>query len=214
MLKTNSSWSAKEMRADPKRYDHLLEGTGFSRPQLQAHLALYEGYVKKLGEISDRLGKSDRSTANYSFGEYSELRRREPVAYNGVVLHELYFDALGRKGATRPSEVVKERIAASYGGWEEWLKNMKAAGASCHGWAMVVFDPVREKLATNLVQSEHHVGLFANTPILIALDVWEHAYTLQFGINKAEYLKAFFEALDWDVVRRRLSGIDMTAGMG
>jgi len=197
-----------------KNYGHLLEGTGFSKPQVQAHLKLYEGYVKKLEEISRRLEQADRADANYSFGEYSELRRREPVAYNGVVLHELYFDALGRKGATRPDPSVKEKLAEGYGGWEEWLKDMKAAAGSCHGWALVVQDPLRGKLTTNLVQSEHHVGLFANTPIVMALDLWEHAYAIQFGIDKGEYLKAFFEALDWDVVRHRLSAVDMTVGMG
>lgn len=197
-----------------KQYGRLLEGTGFSKPQLQAHLKLYEGYVKKLDEISKRLEQADRSGANYSFGEYSELRRREPVAYNGVVLHELYFDALGRKGVTRPDPFVKEKLSEAYGGWEAWLADMKAAGSSCHGWALMVQDPLRGRITTNLVQSEHHVGLFANTPIVIALDVWEHAYTIQFGIDKGKYLEAFFEALDWDVVRRRLSAVDMTVGAG
>lgn len=191
----------------PKRYNHLLQGTGFSKKQLQAHFTLYEGYVKKLGEISKRLEKADPSTAHYSFGEYSELRRREPVAYNGVVLHELYFDALTQKGSTRPDPLIKAKLSEAYGSWENWLEDMKAAGMSCHGWALLVQDPVEGKLRTNLVQSEHHVGLFANTPILIALDVWEHAYTLQFGIRKMDYLKAFFEALDWDVVRQRFQGL-------
>ena len=187
----------------PKEYEHLLEGTLFSKPQLSAHFKLYEGYVEKLNEILGRLGKADRAGANYSFGEYSELKRREPAAYNGMVLHELYFDALGRAGRTRPSESVKKQVAESYGSWNGWLKDMKAAASSCHGWALLVFDPVEKKLKTNMVQSEHHVGLFANTPILIALDVWEHAYTIQFGINKADYLKAFFDSLDWEVVSRR-----------
>ena len=187
-----------------KHYEHLLEGTPFSKPQLSAHFKLYEGYVKKLNAILEQLGKADRAGANYSFGEYSELKRREPVAYNGMVLHELYFDALGRVGRTHPDDTVKEQIAESYGGWNNWLKDMKAAASSCHGWALLVFDPVEKKLKTNLVQSEHHVGLFANTPILIALDVWEHAYTIQFGINKADYLKAFFDSLDWEVVQQRI----------
>ena len=121
-----------------KNYSHLLEGTGFSKPQLQAHLKLYEGYVKKLAEISKRLEKADRSAANYSFADYSELRRREPVAYNGVVLHELYFDGLGRKGGPPPDPAVKSKLTESYGGWEPWIADMKAAGTSCHGWALLV----------------------------------------------------------------------------
>ena len=208
-----SASSAVAAAPGPKPYTHLLEGTGFSKPQLQAHLKLYEGYVKKLEEISKRLEHADRASANYSFGEYSELRRREPVAYNGVVLHELYFDALGRKGATRPDPFVKEKLSEAYGGWEAWLKDIKAAGSSCHGWALVVFDPLRCRLTTNLVQSEHHVGLFANTPVLMALDLWEHAYTIQFGVDKGDYLNAFFEALDWDVIRQRLLALGGILGL-
>lgn len=195
----------------PKCYEHLLDGTGFSKPQLLAHFKLYEGYVKQLNVILKRLGTADRAGANYAFGEYSELKRREPVAYNGMVLHELYFDALGRAGRTRPNATVKQHIAASYGSWNGWLKDMTAAASSCHGWALLVFDPVEHKLKTNLVQSEHHVGLFANTHILIALDVWEHAYAMQFGINKAEYLQAFFDALDWDVIGQRFQTLPQSA---
>lgn len=187
----------------PKNYEHLLLEAPFSKAQLQAHFRLYEGYVKKLDEILRRLGNAERSTANYSFGEYSELRRREPVAYNGVVLHELYFDALGRKGATHPEGGLKEEIVRSYGSWEGWLEDMKAAGTSCHGWALTVFDPVEGKLKTDLVHSEHHVGLFANASILVAMDVWEHAYMIQFGGDKAAYLSAYFESLDWNVVQGR-----------
>lgn len=187
----------------PKDYQRLLDGSAFSKPQMQAHLKLYEGYVKKLAEIRERLQTADRLTANYSFGDYSELRRREPVAYNGTVLHELYFDALGAPKASQPGEWVKSKIAAAYGGWNEWVEDMKAAGNSCHGWALLVWDPRDNKLRTDLIHSEHHVGLFANTPILLALDVWEHAYTIQFGINKADYLKTFFESVDWDVIGQR-----------
>ncbi len=195
----------------PRNYEHLLQGTAFSKPQLKAHFKLYEGYVKKLNEILHRLKNADRSAANYSFGSYSELKRREPVAYNGMVLHELYFDALGRKGATCPDAAVKEKLAQSYGSWNDWLKDMKAAASSCHGWALVVFDPVEKKLKTDVVSSEHHVGLFANNPILIALDLWEHAYNIQFGIDKPEYLAAYFESLEWEVIRGRFSKLEEAA---
>lgn len=186
-----------------KSYGRLLGRTGFSDAQLKAHFKLYEGYVGKLNEILVRLKTVDRADANYSFGGYSELKRREPVAYNGAVLHELYFDALGQPQSSDPPASVKKKIIECYGTWARWLADMKAAASSAHGWVLLVYDPSDKKLKTNLVQSEHHVGLFANTSILIALDVWEHAYTLQFGINKADYLKAFFDSLDWEVVSRR-----------
>jgi Fe-Mn family superoxide dismutase len=89
------------MAHEPKDFRRLIsECRGFlSEKQLQAHFTLYEGYVKKLNEIESSLQQADREKANYSFGEYSELRRREPVAYNGTVLHELYFENLGAEHA-------------------------------------------------------------------------------------------------------------------
>lgn len=187
-----------------KRYEHLLGRTRFSDAQLKAHFKLYEGYVAKLNEILTRLRTADRAGANYSFGDYSELKRREPVAYNGARLHELYFEALGPSRASGPPASVKRRIVESYGTWARWLADMKAAAFSAHGWALLVYDPADKQLKTNLVHSEHHVGLLANARVMLALDLWEHAYAIQFGINKSDYLEAFFGSLNWQVVAARL----------
>jgi Fe-Mn family superoxide dismutase len=93
---------AKEIRD----YSHLLGGTleGLSDGQLKAHFTLYEGYVKKLNEIEEKLTKTDRSLTNYSFGEYAELKRRLTVPYNGAYLHEMYFENLTKKG--HPSKAM------------------------------------------------------------------------------------------------------------
>ena len=92
---------ASSMAREPKNFEHLLGGNakGLTDAQLRAHFTLYQGYVKKLNEIRDKLAKVDRGAPNYSFNEYSELKRREPVAFNGTVLHELYFENLGNDGA-------------------------------------------------------------------------------------------------------------------
>ncbi len=187
-----------------KSYEHLLGRTKFSNAQLKAHFKLYAGYVNKLNEILARLQTADRASANYSFGDYSELKRREPIAYNGTVLHELYFDALGQPRASDPPASVKKRIVESYGTWARWLADMKAASASAHGWVLMVYDPSDKKLKTNLVHSEHHVGLVANARVIVALDLWENAYAIQFGIKKSDYLKAFFDSLNWKIVEMRL----------
>ncbi|MEE8424728.1 MAG: Fe-Mn family superoxide dismutase, partial [Elusimicrobiota bacterium] len=144
------------------------------------------------------------SAVNYSFGDKSELLRRHPVAYNGTVLHELYFENLTPAGATKPGTALKKIIDESYGSLDKWVEDMKAAAMSAHGWALTVLDPVTGKLATNLIQSEHHVGLMANTQIVAALDVWEHAYIIDFGIKKPDYIAAFFENVNWDVIGRRV----------
>src|SRR3954465_6130679 len=104
------------MAREPKNFDNLLGGNakGLSDLQLKAHFTLYQGYVKKLNEIREKLGSADRSAPNYSFNEYSELKRREPVAYNGTVLHEMYFENLGN-GSTQADENSKKLITASFG---------------------------------------------------------------------------------------------------
>src|SRR5262245_8126703 len=111
------------MRFEPKDFRRLIaECHGFlSEKQLEAHFELYRGYVKKLNEIEEKLASADRQTANYSYGEYSELRRREPVAYNGTVLHELYFENLGAEGGEPPAP-FKAAFAESCGGsWDKAL---------------------------------------------------------------------------------------------
>ena len=195
------------MALEAKNFDHLLGKTKLTDKQLQAHFTLYQGYVKKLNEILERLGKADRSTANYSFSEYSELKRREPVAYNGTVLHELYFEGLAPAGKTQPDAAVKKMLAESYGSMDKWAEDMKAAGMSAHGWALTVFDPLSKKLVTDLVHSEHHAGLFANSRIVVAMDVWEHAYAIDYGIKKPDYIAAFFENLNWDAVNARVRAL-------
>src|SRR3954453_4773916 len=144
------------MAREPKNFDNLLGGNakGLSDLQLKAHFTLYQGYVKKLNEIWEKLGKADRSAPNYSFNEYSELKRREPVAFNGTVLHEIYFENLGN-GSTQPDAHTKQLIDKSFGSFDAWAADAKACLMSAHGWLAVVFDYSEGKLLNNLIRSEH-----------------------------------------------------------
>jgi Fe-Mn family superoxide dismutase len=192
------------MAHTPKNFDHLLgEVKGFlSEKQLQAHFTLYQGYVKKLGEIEERLAKADPSTANYSFSEYSELRRREPVAYNGTLLHELYFANLGAPESA-PSESVKQAVISSFGNWDAFIADIKGIVGSGHGWCLVTYDYNFNRVRTNFVQSEHHVGLFVDQQVLLAVDAWEHAYFLDYGTKKADYMAGVLKHINWNTVERR-----------
>src|SRR6476469_4371593 len=115
------------MAREPKNFDNLLGGKakGLSDLQLNAHFTLYQGYVKKLNEIREKLGAADRSAPNYSYNEFSELKRREPVAYNGTVLHEMYFENLGN-GSTAANEASKKLIDHSFGSYDAWMADSKA----------------------------------------------------------------------------------------
>ena len=193
------------MAREPKNFDHLLGGRvkGLSDLQLTEHFKLYHGYVKKLDEIWEKLKTADRSEPNYSYNEYSELKRREPVAFNGTVLHELYFENIG-DGSAQPDAEAKRIISDSFGSFDAWAEDAKAALLSGHGWLVVVFDYTEKRLFNNLVRTEHDVGLFANTHIMMAIDAWEHAYFVDYQTNKEEYVANMLAGLDWKVIRQRL----------
>jgi superoxide dismutase, Fe-Mn family len=191
------------MAREAKNYDHLIgKVQGLSEAQLKNHFTLYGGYVKKLNEIDTKLAAADRSAPNYSYNEYSELKRREPVAYNGTFLHELYFDNLTAPG-TQPSEGVKKGLTDSFGSYDAWVADARAALASAHGWLLTCWSYNDMKIRNVLVQSEHHVGLQVDTQVLIAIDAWEHAYFMDYGTKKPDYVSAMIQAIDWTVVDGR-----------
>ena len=194
------------MTHEAKNFENLIsECKAFlSEKQLKAHFTLYQGYVKKLNEIREKLGSADKGAPNYSFNEFSELKRREPVAYNGTVLHEMYFEALGN-GSTAASDHAKKLITASFGSVDGWIADAKAGLMSAHGWVVTVYDYSDGKLYNNLVRTEHDVGLFANVHVMIAIDAWEHAYFADYQTKKADYVGNVLSGLNWDVLNKRFS---------
>jgi superoxide dismutase, Fe-Mn family len=201
------------MARDAKNFDHLLGGNakGLSDLQLKAHFTLYQGYVKKLNEIREKLGTADRSAPNYSFNEYSELKRREPVAYNGTVLHEMYFEALG-KGGTEPNDHTKKLFTAGFGSMDAWLADAKACLMSAHGWLVTIYDYEDGKLYNNLVRTEHDVGLFANVHVMLAVDAWEHAYFADYQTKKGDYVANVLSGMNWDVLNERFKRVGHAHG--
>jgi superoxide dismutase, Fe-Mn family len=202
------------MAREPKNYEHLIgKVKGLSENQLKNHFTLYQGYVKKLNEIEEKLGKADRSAPNYSYNDYSELKRREPVAYNGTFLHEMYFDNLGPEG-TQPGEVFKKGIVNAFGSWDAYIADVKAAAGSAHGWVLTCWGYADNKVRNVLVQSEHHVGLQVDTHVMMALDCWEHAYFMDYGTKKPDYVASALAAIQWTKVEERASQSGMAAPHG
>lgn len=193
------------MVREAKNFEQLLGGNvkGLSDLQLTEHFKLYKGYVKKLNEIWERLRTVDRSAPNYSFDDYSELKRREPIAFNGTVLHEMYFENIGN-GSTQPGDEAKRIISGSFGSFDAWLEDAKACLMSAHGWLIVSFDYKEKRLFNNLIHTEHDGGLMANTHTMIAVDAWEHAYFIDYQTKKEEYVANMLSGLNWDVIGRRL----------
>lgn len=185
-----------------KNFEHLIGSVkGISEKQLRAHFGLYNGYVNKLNEIEEKLKTVERSAANYSFGEFSELKRREAVAFNGTYLHEKYFENLN--GApSDPSPEFKKAVGEAFGSWENWIADVRATGASTPGWVLLTYNRRDGKLHDYVIY-EHHIGLPVDQEVLMALDCWEHAFMIDYATDKPSYMKVFFENVDWKVVSER-----------
>ena len=189
------------MAYSPKNFDHLKGGalTGFSDSQLDQHFTLYKGYVAKLNEIEGKLAEVDNTKPNYSFNEFSELKRREAVAFNGSFLHELYFENLGAN-ATISAELQKALDAQ--GGKDKLLADLKATALGGPGWALLTRNRRDGKLHTYFI-AEHHLGLPIEQELLLVLDSWEHAFMVDFGIKRPDYINAFLENINWAEVSKR-----------
>lgn len=189
------------MAYEAKNYDHLKGGSvkGLSDSQLDQHFTLYKGYVAKLNEIEEKLSGIDNTKPNYSFNEYSELKRRESVAFNGSFLHERYFENMGADQQISPE---LQKAMDAQGGKEKLLADLKAAALCGPGWAILTRSRRDQKLHTYFL-AEHHIGLPIEQELLIVLDSWEHAFMVDYGIKRPDYLNAFLENIKWSVVSKR-----------
>ena len=195
----------------------LNEGAikGLTPKQIKAHIGLYEGYVKKLNEIEQRLEDMRKQmdtdpdilskNANFSYGSFSELKRREIVAYNGSYLHKAYFENL--EPVNEPDDQFKSLLNSSFGSVDKWKAETKADAASTPGWVLVAYDRNRNQLHTWVI-NEHSINVPAIAQdVVIALDCWEHAYAIDYGTDKASYVKVFMENLNWQEANKRLNDV-------
>jgi len=190
------------MSYESKNYDHLKgKLIDLSDSQLEQHFTLYKGYVAKLNEIEAKLAESDSTKSNYSFNEYSELKRREAVAFNGSFLHELYFENLGPDKSITPE---LQRALDAQGGMVKVIDDLSAAALCGPGWALLTHNRRDGRLHTYFI-AEHHIGLPIEQDILIALDSWEHAFMIDHGIKRPHYIKIFIENINWSEVSRRFA---------
>ncbi|MBI4250445.1 superoxide dismutase [Candidatus Uhrbacteria bacterium] len=184
---------------EPKNFDHLLGTPGFSDALLKNHFALYEGYVKNTNLLIQLLSSKEANTP-----EYAELQRRFGWEFNGMRLHELYFGNM-TKIPQIPHSATEEKLNTVYGSIENWKKNFVAVGAMRGiGWTMIVQDNQSNELF-NIWVNEHDVGHLVGTTPLLVMDVFEHAFMLDYGLKRADYIEAFFKAIDWGAVEKRLT---------
>ncbi len=184
-----------------KKYDHLLGTPGLSDQLLKNHFALYEGYVANTNKLADALaGMTTLGTP-----EYNELKRRFGWEFDGMRLHELYFGNMKNGGVALSSAKLTAKIEKDFGSYEAWAKDFKAVGSMRGiGWAVVYFDAEADRLF-NVWINEHDVGHFTGCQPLLVMDVFEHAFMLDYGTKRADYIETFFKAIDWSAVEKRLA---------
>jgi superoxide dismutase, Fe-Mn family len=186
----------------PKTFASIRELKGISLRTQEEHYELYKGYVAKTNEIQKKLDTVDRSTANQIFSDLRSLRVDLSFAIGGVKNHELYFAHLGGDGGS-PGPKTAERIARDFPSFDAWLADFKASGLAARGWVWLALDHDLNTLTTVVGDAQNTFPLWNATPIL-AMDVYEHAYWLDYGRARAKYIEAFFANLDWGVVERNL----------
>lgn len=189
-----------------KKFDLTLEG--ISDKQISQHRdILYAGYVNKLNEIEERLKTADLTKANQAFSDFRALKVEETFAMNGVVLHELYFENLGVKSA-KPAGKLSDLLAREFGSFDRWIENLKACGMAARGWVILGLSTYDGKLH-NYCLDAHNDRVPVNVVPILVLDVYEHAYVIDFGVKRAPYLDAFVKNINWDAAAKRLDRVNL-----
>jgi Fe-Mn family superoxide dismutase len=186
-----------------KDYSKLIGIKGFSETLLKNHFTLYQGYVTNTNKAWDALQAmlKDGKTAA---PEYAELKRRFGWEFNGMRLHELYFENLGGNGVMSKSGKMAKLLPGAYGSVEAWEKDFRATGAMRGiGWVVLYQDDTNGWLFNQWI-SEHDGGHPAGCRPILIMDVFEHAYMLDYGLKKADYIESFFKNINWDATEARI----------
>jgi Fe-Mn family superoxide dismutase len=176
----------------------LLELDGISRAAVEAHYKLYEGYVAKRNEILGLLGDADLGSANQVYSDVRALKVDLTFAIGGIKNHEIYFDHLGGDGGD-PQGRIRDLIERDFLSVDAWREDLKATGMAARGWAWTAYDWDEGRLFNYLGDAQNTFPVWNATP-LVGLDVYEHAYFLDYQTDRASYIDAFFANLDWGVV--------------
>ncbi|GFP28120.1 superoxide dismutase [Candidatus Hakubella thermalkaliphila] len=186
-----------------KDYSHLIGMEGFSETLLKNHFTLYEGYVANTNRLLDTLAEMVRE-GKIGTPEYAELKRRTGFEFNGMRLHEYYFENLGGKEPINRSGKLGNKLVEDFGSIENWEADFRSTGSMRGiGWAILYQDNLTGKLMNQWI-NEHETGHLAGCISILVMDVFEHAFMIDYGLKRADYIAAFFKNIRWDVVEGRL----------
>src|SRR5436305_3817537 len=189
---------------------NLSNLNGISDETLEMHFKLYEGYVKESNNLSERITAfiQDGTVDQDDMPAYSELTRRLGFEFNGMVLHEYYFDNM-KKGSTTTdadnNSNFRKLAEASFGSYDIWKADFVSVGKMRGvGWAICYQDPIHQTLSNHWI-TLHETGNVAGFVPALVMDVWEHAFLLDYKpAERPKYIEAFFSNIDWDAVGSRL----------
>jgi Fe-Mn family superoxide dismutase len=191
------------MPYEAKDFSGLLGMEGFSDTLLNNHFTLYNGYVTNTNNALEKLaGMVKDDNMAYDFGE---IKRRLGWEFNGMRLHELYFGNLGGKKPLDQGGKLAKALAKDFGSVEAWEKEFKAIGKMRGiGWVALYQDNTNGRLI-NFWINEHDANHPSGCAPILIMDVWEHAFMVDYGLKKADYIEAFCKNVDWEAVEKRLA---------
>jgi len=188
----------------PKKWN--LSGLkGISDKTLETHFGLYEGYVKNTNLLNEQIAaKIEAGQVAGSDPTFAEITRRMGWEYNGMRLHELYFDNLSTSSA-EPESRLKDALARAYGDFDTWKKDFVAVGGMRGvGWAIAYQDPTNGRITNHWIEL-HQDGNIATFAPIVVMDVWEHAFLLDYKPSeRGKYIEAFFANINWPTIASRL----------
>lgn len=188
--------------------DRLYSMKGISKKTIEEHLKLYQGYVTKYNEIMEKLSlltDDDYAKANQTYSLVRELKVELTFAWGGIVNHEIYFAHLGGKGGEPTGELLIQ-IKKDFGSFETFKKDVKATGIAARGWVWTAWNFRDGRLFNYLGDAQNTFPVWEASPIL-ALDTYEHAYFIDYGVNRGSYIDSFFENLDWNKVAKNFEDV-------
>jgi Fe-Mn family superoxide dismutase len=190
---------------EPKNFEHLIGMKGFSEQLLKNHFALYQGYVVNTNKLIEALNLALKE-GKVGTIEYAEIKRRFGWEFNGMRLHEYYFSNMTKENVEiDKGSKLYEKLLEDFGSYENWEKDFKATGAIRGiGWSILYYDPMVGKLFNSWI-NEHDVGHLSGAIPILVMDVFEHAYMIDYGLKRADYIEAFFKVIDWNVVAKRFN---------
>ena len=180
---------------------------GISDQTIEMHLGLYEGYVKNTNELTEKLMEmTQKKHATAKDPAYAEITRRLGFEYGGMILHEYYFENLTPNGKGTLDKQLKSAFEKSFGTFDVWKEDFTAVGGMRGvGWAVLYHDPVTQQLSNHWI-ALHHIGVPSGFKPVLVMDVWEHAFLLDYKPSeRSKYIDAFFSNINWDVMQQRFT---------